>query len=102
MSVTADARSLAVGAFGIAVFTWLFLQWPQVSNPTTVALGFLVVVLFVAARARLWVAVTLSFLSMFALNFFFLPPVRTLTIADPQNWIALLAFVAASLVASNL
>ncbi len=102
MSVSADARSLVIGCFAIGLFTWLFRQWPQVSNATTVALSYLVVVLFTAARARLWVAVTLSFVSMLELNFFFLPPVGTLTIVDPQNWIALFAFVAVSLVASNL
>ena len=35
-------------------------------------------------------------------NFAFLPPVGTFTIADPQNWVALFAFLAVSLVASNL
>ena len=39
---------------------------------------------------------------MLCLNFFFLPPVGTFTIADPQNWVALFAFLAVSLVASNL
>jgi two-component system sensor histidine kinase KdpD len=102
MTGSADARALAFGCIGIGVFTWLYRQWPQVSNATTVALSFLVVVLFVAAAARLWVAVTTSVVSVFALNFFFLPPVGTLTIVDPQNWIALIAFLAVSLVASNL
>src|SRR4029079_5021243 len=37
-----------------------------------------------------------------AFNFFFLPPVGTLTIADPQNWVALIAFLTVSLVASRL
>ena len=39
---------------------------------------------------------------MLCLNFFFLPPVGTFAIADPQNWVALFAFLAVSLVASNL
>ena len=39
---------------------------------------------------------------MLCFNFFFLPPVGTFTIADPQNWVALFAFLAVSLVASNL
>ena len=95
MTGSADARALLFGCLGIGVFTWLYRQWPQVSNATTVALSFLVVVLFVAAAARLWVAVTTSVVSVFALNFFFLPPVGTLTIVDPQNWIALFAFLAA-------
>ena len=48
------------------------------------------------------VAVVTSIAAMLCLNFFFLPPVGTFTIADPQNWVALFAFLAVSLVASNL
>ena len=60
------------------------------------------VVLLVAATSRLRVAVVTSIASMLCLNFFFLPPVGTLTIADLHNWVALLAFLVVSLVASNL
>ena len=60
------------------------------------------VVLLVAATSRLRVAVATSIVAMLCLNFFFLPPVGTFTIADPQNWVALFAFLAVSLVASNL
>src|SRR5262245_45715085 len=102
MSVSDDVRSLALGCGAIGLSTWLFRQSPQVSNTTTVALSFLVVVLLAAARAHLWVPVTLSIVSMVVLNFFFIPPLETLTIADPQNWVALFAFLAVSLVASNL
>src|SRR5262245_60469014 len=94
MSVSDDVRSLALGCGAIGLSTWLFRQSPQVSNTTTVALSFLVVVLLAAARAHLWVAVTLSIVSMAVLNFFFIPPLGTLTIADPQNWGALRAFLA--------
>src|SRR6185295_16578185 len=88
--------------FSIGLITWLFVRWPQVSNTVTVALSFLVVVLLIAATAHLWVAVTTSIAAMLAFNFFFLPPVGALVIADPQNWVALFAFIAVSLVASNL
>lgn len=33
---------------------------------------------------------------------FFLPPFHTLTIADPQNWVALVCFLAASVLTSRL
>ncbi|HTL03608.1 MAG TPA: ATP-binding protein [Vicinamibacterales bacterium] len=72
------------------------------TNATTVALSFLLVVLFVAAASRLWVAVVTSLAAMVAFNFFFLPPVGTLTVVDPQNWVALFTFLAVSLVASRL
>ena len=39
---------------------------------------------------------------MLTLNFFFLPPVGTFTIADPQNWVALFAFLVVAVIASNL
>jgi two-component system sensor histidine kinase KdpD len=102
MTPSGDFRKLTLGCLGIALVTFMLLQWPQLSNATTVALGFLVVVLLVAATSRLWVAVTTSIVAMLAFNFFFLPPVGALVIADPQNWVALFAFLAVSLVASNL
>jgi two-component system sensor histidine kinase KdpD len=87
---------------GVAAITFIYVKWLHVSNPTTVSMTFLMVVLVVAATARLWVAVVTSFVAVLCFNFFFLPPVSTLTIADPQNWVALFAFLAVSLVASNL
>src|SRR5438874_505447 len=86
----------------IAAITLVYTRWLHVSNATTVALTFLLVVLVAAATSRLRVAVVASVASMLCFNFFFLPPVGTLTIADPQNWVALFVFLAVSLVASNL
>ena len=43
-----------------------------------------------------------SVAAMFCFNYFFIPPVGTLTVADPQNWVALFAFLATSLTASQL
>ncbi len=74
---------------------------PDVS-PTTAALALLLVVLGAATLARLRTADVVSLLAMLTLNFFFLPPVGTFTIADPQNWIALFAFLVVAVIASNL
>jgi two-component system, OmpR family, sensor histidine kinase KdpD len=71
-------------------------------NPTTVALVFLLAVLLTSAFWGLRYAVVLAVLSTLAFNFFFLPPYGTFTIADPQNWIALLAFLVTAIVASQL
>lgn len=43
-----------------------------------------------------------SIAAALAFNFVFLPPVGTFTIADPQNWVALLSFLTTSLIASRL
>jgi two-component system sensor histidine kinase KdpD len=71
-------------------------------NHTTVALMFLVTVLLTSAYWGLRYAVVLAVGATAAFNFFFLPPVGTFTIADPQNWVALFAFLITALVASNL
>jgi two-component system, OmpR family, sensor histidine kinase KdpD len=71
-------------------------------SPTTVALTLLLVVLAAATLARLRVAIVVSIMAMLTLNFFFLPPVGTFTIADPQNWIALFVFLLVAVIASNL
>jgi two-component system sensor histidine kinase KdpD len=97
-----DAVRGAAALLSIAFITWIYTSWLHVSNATTVALTFLLVVLVTAATTRLRVAVIASLAAMFCFNFFFLPPVGTLTIADPENWVALFAFLAVSLVASNL
>ena len=71
-------------------------------NPTTVALTFLLGILFVANRLGLRYSVYMSVLAAAAFNFFFLPPIGALTIADTQNWVALFAFLVAGVLASHL
>ena len=102
MNQSTDLRNLVLGISGIVALSLLFREWTPFSNAATAAFGFLIVVVLVAATARLWVAVATSIAAMLTFNFFFLPPVGSFTIADPQNWIALLAFLAVSLVAANL
>src|SRR5204863_7688079 len=43
-----------------------------------------------------------SIVGMLALNFFFFQPLYTFRIAESQNWIALIAFLIVSVVASQL
>ncbi len=71
-------------------------------NPTTVALTFLLGILFVANRLGLRYSVYMSLLAALAFNLFFLPPIGKLTIADTQNWVALLAFLIAGVLGSHL
>ena len=86
---------------GVAAITALYTLVLQV-NPTTVALTYLVGILFVASSWGLVEATVASFAAVLCFNFFFLPPVGTLTIADPQNWVAFVAFLVTASVASQL
>jgi two-component system sensor histidine kinase KdpD len=56
----------------------------------------------VSANWELRYAVVLAVGATVAFNYYFLPPIHTFTIADPQNWVALFAFLVTALVASNL
>ena len=71
-------------------------------NATTVALTLVLAILAVSTAWGIAVAVFMSVVAMLAFNFYFLPPVGTLTIADPQNWVALFVFLAVSVMASQL
>ena len=71
-------------------------------NTTTVALSLLLVVLAAATLWGLALAIATSLAAVLAFNFFLLPPVGTFTVEDPQNWVALAAFLITAATASQL
>jgi two-component system sensor histidine kinase KdpD len=71
-------------------------------NATTAGFAYLLGILAIAATWGLVESVAASVVAMLCFNFYFLPPVGMFTIADPQNWVALFAFLATALVASHL
>jgi len=71
-------------------------------NHTTVALTLLLAILAIATGWGLAEAVIASLIAVLGFNFYFLPPVGTFTIADPQNWVALAAFLITAITASQL
>ena len=101
---TADARP--EGGWRRYVFSSLAIAIPilagmalrAVSNQALASIGmlFLVPVMISAVSFGLRAALFTAFFSLLAYNFFFLPPLYTLTIADPNNWLSfsVLLFVA--------
>jgi two-component system sensor histidine kinase KdpD len=87
---------LSVAGITLVGYRWLHL------NPTTIALAFLLGVLGISASWGLREAVFMSVIATLAFNYYFLPPIGTFTIADPQNWIALFAFLVTAVTASEL
>src|ERR1700752_3215334 len=92
---------IAVSLALIAGITFLYRHVLHV-NQTTVALSFLLAILAVSAVWGMAVSVVMSLAAMLVFNYLFLPPVGTLTIADPQNWVALFAFLVTSITGSQL
>jgi two-component system, OmpR family, sensor histidine kinase KdpD len=96
------AAGRLAGSIG-AVFAITFLYTAILRvNPTTVALSYLIAILLLASTWGIVEAMTATVVAVACFNFFFLPPVGTFTIADPQNWVAFVAFLATSIVASQL
>ena len=97
------ARTVSVfAALGlVAAITFFFFRLLPV-NATTIGFFYLVAILLIATTAGLVESTIASVASMLCFNYFFLPPIGTFTIADPHNWVALFAFLATSLTASQL
>ena len=95
------AVRLAIGGLIIALIVVVFRLIIRI-NPTTVGFTLLLAVLVISAAWGLRYAIALSIVATLAYNFFFLPPVGTFTISDPQNWVALVAFLITAVIASQL
>lgn len=91
----------AVSLLVVVGITLLYRHGLRV-NQTTVALSFLLAILAVSAVWGMLVSAFMSIVAMLAFNYYFLPPIGTLTIADPQNWVALFAFLVTSMTGSRL
>ena len=78
------------------------LSWLASRQLHTVALTLLLYILVIAARLGLRYAIAISVVATAFYDFYFLPPVGTFTISDPQNWLALFIFLATGVVGSRL
>jgi two-component system, OmpR family, sensor histidine kinase KdpD len=100
-SVTQHMLRVVASIAGVAIITYLAVGVIPV-NATTVGFAFLLYVLVVASTWGFAEAAISSVAATLTFNYFFFPPVGTLIITDPQNWISLFAFLATSLIASRL
>lgn len=86
----------------VAAIVFVYFRWLHVTNPATVGFTLLLTVLLISASWGLRYAIFAAVLGTAAYNYFFLPPLFQFTIADPQNWVALAAFLITAVVASQL
>src|SRR5262252_633971 len=90
-----SAGSIAV-ALGVGLLLKHFIAVQSIS------LVFLMAVLASAIAWGLWPSLIAAIASMLAYNFFFLPPLYTFTVADPENVLALFFFLIVAVIVSNL
>jgi two-component system sensor histidine kinase KdpD len=101
----ATSRDVAIGAAGlaaIAAVVAVLRALQSAPNPTIAALLLLLVILITATAVRIRMAIGISVSATLAFNFFLLPPFYTLTLAEPQNWVALFVFLVVAVIASQL
>ena len=89
-------------ALGAVILITAFYRHTHRFNATTIAFTYLLAILGVSTLWGLAVSVFMSFVAMLAYDYFFLPPLGAFIISDPQNWVALLTFLATSVLASDL
>jgi two-component system, OmpR family, sensor histidine kinase KdpD len=93
-------RSLLALA-GVAAVTFAGYRVIPV-NATTAGFAYLLLVLVLASTWGFVEAAVASVAATLTFNFFFLPPVGTFTIGDPQNVVAFFSFLTTSLIAGRL
>jgi two-component system sensor histidine kinase KdpD len=96
--VAALAGSLAA----LAVATGLVYAVKPIAPVLSLGVLYLPAVLAVAVFFGAAYAIGVALAAMLAFNFLFLPPVHTLTLAEPRNWTALAAYLLTAVVCSNL
>jgi two-component system sensor histidine kinase KdpD len=99
--VVRAALRVALGLAATAAVTYITFRAIPV-NATTVGFVYLVSILLIARNLGLIESIAASVLATVCFNYFFLPPILKFTIADPQNWIALVAFLATAILVSKL
>jgi two-component system sensor histidine kinase KdpD len=102
----AGRRPNRVAGFGAAVVVvgaaaFLLKAVPGLTDAAD-ALGLILAVFLVAWLWESGPGIAAAIAATLALNFFFLPPLYTFTIAEPRNVVALLVFLAAALVIGRL
>src|SRR5213593_2955812 len=94
--------AVALVVFITAVFRFVaMVNAIAIVNATTAGFAYLIAVLIVAASWGIAESIVASIVATFCLNFFFLPPVGTWAIAEPENWVALFAFLVSALITSE-
>jgi two-component system, OmpR family, sensor histidine kinase KdpD len=92
--------AVTVAIVAVAVAVGMVLQ--QSLRPASISLVFLTGILISAVRFGLFPSLFACAVSVLAYNFFFLPPLYTFTIADPENVVALFFFLVVAVLASNV
>ena len=98
--------SLAVGLLAslasVALCTALIYPLRQITPAVSDGVVYMLGVLVISTYYGLWLGLFTSLASAVAFNFFHIPPIGTLDVAKGENWVALVVFLIAAVIASSL
>jgi two-component system, OmpR family, sensor histidine kinase KdpD len=100
VQVTRFLGQCLVGCLALALLTYLGFELG--ANSLTIGFLFIAVVLVLALRFGFWAASFTSVVAAASLDYFFLLPLFSFRVADPQGWVALAVFQFAALTVSTL
>ena len=101
-SPPADLTPYALSLLLVAAAVPVALALHHFLNTANITLVFLTAILFSAVLFGRGPSLFASLAAVLAYNFFFLPPIYSFTISDPENVVALFFFAVVALIAGNL
>jgi len=90
-----------LAATGMAVATTFLLERLG-ANPTAAGMVYLVLVVWSATQAGIWLSLYVAVMCALGFDYFFLPPVRSFQLVGAQAWVAMLSYLACCLVVSRV
>lgn len=96
------AAGVVVAFVSVAIATALVFPLKDVAPVVSLGVVYLLGVLVISAGWGLRMGVLTALVSAAAFNWFHIPPTGRFTIREPENWVALAAFLVAAVIASTI
>jgi two-component system sensor histidine kinase KdpD len=95
-----SAASFLVGCIVLSLLTFVCLGLH--ATQAIASLLYLIVVVLISLQVRLVPSLLIAIIALFCLDYFFTPPLFALTVADPLDLVAMVAFVTTAFVVTTL
>jgi two-component system sensor histidine kinase KdpD len=102
MAGRSPALGVLVAAASLTLTTLTLYPLSEIAPPVSLSVLYLLPVLLVSSLWGLWLGLATSVAAAVAFSFFHIPPAGRFTIAEGENWVALVVFLVAAAVASTL
>jgi two-component system, OmpR family, sensor histidine kinase KdpD len=93
---------IATAAASVALTTLLLYPLGEIAPKVSLGVVYLLAVLLVSSLWGVWLGLATGVAAALAFNFFHIPPTGRFTIAEGENWVALIVLLIAAVVTSSL